>query len=386
MEPRSEPTSTTAPLICLVMIVKNEASSLRKTIESVQADVAVIVDTGSTDGTTEIVRSIPGAILVERPFIDFATTRNLSLRIASETGAIFGLILSGDETLVSNGEGSPVELLRNFCEAHRDGDTGAFNVLVESGGVRFDSARLVKLPAGSDDQWRFVSESGVHEVLMKDGEGRAELRVHGVCIFHDSANEDHEKKRSRLYRDLEMLRKQLANNPLDTRAWFYAAQTLEDLGLRAQAIEYYKRRVSMEGYAEERYEAQYRVARNSLILQKPWFEVQQMYLDAHGLDPRRAEPLFEIANGWRSVENWPLAYLFASRGAVMPYPAACKLFVQEAVYRWKLAELAATAAFAIGEFETGETFARKALAGSPENVSLQNLVEKFEARKKDAFR
>ena len=64
---------------CLAMIIKNEGPILPRLFESVQGFVSeyCIVDTGSTDDTIDVLRSMdmPGVIL-EEPFVNFATTRN----------------------------------------------------------------------------------------------------------------------------------------------------------------------------------------------------------------------------------------------------------------------------------------------------------------------
>src|SRR5215216_6764637 len=137
------------PLLSLVMMVKNEVKSLRAAFDSVRgaADTALVLDTGSTDGTQALARTllteIPGE-LVEEPFVDFATTRNRSLELATGK-SVFALLLSGDETLVGAAS------LRQFCERMRDVDGpehGVYFLPLDLGDFRFSSARLVRLDHG----------------------------------------------------------------------------------------------------------------------------------------------------------------------------------------------------------------------------------------------
>ena len=89
--------------ICLNMIVKNEAAVIRRCLDSVRPiiDYWVIVDTGSTDGTQDIIREhlrdLPGE-LHERPWRDFAHNRSEALELARGKGD-YTLIIDADDTL-----------------------------------------------------------------------------------------------------------------------------------------------------------------------------------------------------------------------------------------------------------------------------------------------
>ena len=357
--------SMAQPLIELVMIVKNEARGIVQTLASARPHIDrwTILDTGSTDGTQDLVRQtlegIPGQ-LHEEPFVDFGTTRSRALELAGTTSR-FTLMLSGDETLVHG------EDLRSFCEAQAAKPHGAYYVEVHFGDDHYDSARLATTAAA----WRYVGVT--HEVLVGPG-GTPVLRVPRAHVFHDISHRDRATAVRGWQRDLVLLGAAVQKAPGDTRSTFYLAQTLECLGQHAEARAMYQRRVDLGGWVEEVYEALYRIARCSRALEEPWESVQQHYLNAHSHSPHRAEPLYRIALHWYDERNYPLMYLFALRGAAIPYPAQSHLFIEHEIYEWKLHDLVGISAYYVGEHTIGRSAAEKALAIDPDDPRLiENL-------------
>jgi glycosyltransferase involved in cell wall biosynthesis len=83
--------------ISLCMFVKNEEKNLLDVIESVRPIVSeiIIVDTGSTDNTVALARSITDRVY-EVPFTDFGSIRTLTAHLAS---CPWVLMLDGDERI-----------------------------------------------------------------------------------------------------------------------------------------------------------------------------------------------------------------------------------------------------------------------------------------------
>ena len=93
--------------ICLNMIVKNEVKVLPRLIRSVKdyIDYYVIVDTGSTDDTIELIRREMGAYGIEgevheRPWVNFGVNRQQALELAlAADKADWLLFIDADEEL-----------------------------------------------------------------------------------------------------------------------------------------------------------------------------------------------------------------------------------------------------------------------------------------------
>lgn len=217
------------PLLSFVSVVKNEASNFRKTLESVRPFISrwTVVDTGSEDGTQDLVREVLAGVpgnLFEEPFVDFAATRNRALEldetfVFSEHGgpAVFQLMLSGDETLRGG-----VELCRFLEERREDEGDGAYAVTMRSGPRLWPYPRVLRAGGG----WRY--QGRIHErPVGPDGEVRAPV-VPGVTVVHDDS--DPGRKSARLRdRDLPLLTQIVEDEstPVEERAHaiFFLAET-----------------------------------------------------------------------------------------------------------------------------------------------------------------
>jgi glycosyltransferase involved in cell wall biosynthesis len=365
-------------LLTLSMIVKDEARTIARTIASVRPflDRWVIVDTGSTDETRDVVRrelaGVPGE-LHEAPFVTFDVTRNLALDLCGDATE-FILWLDADDEL----EGG--EALRAFLLAERDRegpDREAYFVRVDTG-VVFSSARLLRSRAG----WRF--KGAVHEVLVSPGKPPPAHRAPGVTIRHYPDAAALHRSHLRRERDIALLRQALEHNPGDARSAFYLALTYHWLGWHDEAARAFRRRVEMGGWREEIYQSKFGLAETCAARGDAWSEVLALYLDAHAFAPHRAEPLHRIAVHYDATREHALCFLFARRGIELPLPEQDVHFIETDVYTWKLHDLVASAAYWVGEHALGEASARKALESRPDDPRLQgNLAFYVDRRAKE---
>src|SRR5688572_12805019 len=142
--------------VCLNMIVKDEAHVIRRCLDSVRPfiDRWVIVDTGSTDGTQEIIRQhmkdIPGT-LFERPWKNFAHNRSEALKLAKDQGDYLFFIDADEQLVVPEGWRLPALTQDRY------------SIMVHlRSGITFDRVAMVAtaLP------WRW--EGVVHEITVCD--------------------------------------------------------------------------------------------------------------------------------------------------------------------------------------------------------------------------
>jgi hypothetical protein len=333
--------STVQGLLGLVMIVKNEAHGIRETLESFKPfiDRWTILDTGSTDGTQRIIRHVLDGIpgwLHEEPFVDFATSRNRALDLHGDA-TTYTVMPDSDDRLVNG------EALRPFLETCGNDGQAAYMTNLRRGQSSYWLPLVLRTSVG----WRY--RGVVHEYIGPVcGEGFATTRVPAVQFVQESKQPSLDASRKRWTRDLELLKAEIAVKPDDPRSLFYLAQTHECLNQPNEALRAYERRIAVGGWGEETFETYLRRAKILDALKMPWPEVQQAYLDAHCFDCNRAEPLFHIAEHWYDEQDHALCYLFAARAADLPLPSST-LFVDEEVYTWKAADLAAVSGYYLSD-------------------------------------
>lgn len=215
------------PSLCLNMIVKDEAHVIRRCLASVKPLIKswCIVDTGSTDGTQDIIREelsgIPGE-LHERPWIDFATARNQAKDLAQSLDFDYLMVIDADEVLRCN----PIKVHMT---------AGVYQIDIKLGPRTHDRVWLVK--KGYPGEWT----GAIHEDLRQVGPW---VKVCGPWI--DSFS-DGGRHGNHLNEDLKVLFSEIQKDPKNPRNYYYLAQTYMSAGDIDQAQKALELRTRMKG-------------------------------------------------------------------------------------------------------------------------------------------
>jgi glycosyltransferase involved in cell wall biosynthesis len=320
--------------ICLNMIVKNEAPVIRRCLDSVRSliDTWVIVDTGSTDGTQQIIREhlqdLPGE-LTERPWVDFAHNRSEALDYARGR-ADYTLLIDADETLAWD-DGFRLPKLT----------ADSYHILVYYAGCTYLRKQLVR----SALPWRY--QGVVHEYIHCDVP-HSERLLNGLWLIpHTDGARARDPDTYR--RDALMLERALLHEPDNARYVFYLAQSYRDGRDWEPALRHYRRRVEMGGWPDEVWYSMYQIAQLKSQMEKPWAEVMQDYLAAYQFRPDRAEPLYRIGIHYQAKGEYHTAHVFFSRARQIPNPSSDRLFVESDVYQFLLPLEYAVSCFYVGD-------------------------------------
>ncbi len=321
------------PRICLSMIVKNESAVIARCLQSLRPliDEWLIVDTGSSDGTQDLIRGLmqdlPGA-LHERPWRDFAHNRSEALALAKGR-ADYVFVIDADETLEWP-EGFELPALT----------ADAYSLDMRYGEMRYHRVCLIRDAL----DWRY--RGVLHEYLeASDQQNSAHLHGPWVQVRPDGARSGNPRK---FHDDAAVLERALIDEPDNARYRFYLAQSYRDAGEPALALEHYRRRLAMGGWEEERWYAQWQIGVLLERLRAAPVEITAAYLAAYQLRPRRAESLVDLARFHRLRQEYALAYLYAARAAQLPLPDD-GLFIQLSHYQWQALDELGISAFYVGD-------------------------------------
>lgn len=348
--------------LVLTQIMKNEAHVVTRMLNSIKSvvDIIVIIDTGSTDNTIEVVRqwgtdnSIETHVF-ERPFDNFEASRNYSLEMGRQVTKgrgddYWGFWLDADEQLVID------EKVFNKSKINKD--LYMFNTYI--GAMKYTRNECYKI----DKAFRFYGP--VHEFIVCDDKNITSGLMEGLSVNVQMDGGSWKGNiPSKYLSHAHTLEKYINESRQDPRWIFYTAQSYHDSAsipdnreeneerLR-RAMKYYKERVNRnDGYAEEVFYSQYRIGTIMKVMESPWMETHQELLKAYNMDPLRGEPIKAIIDYYLQVGEWNLAYLYTKFAKVNfhgknPYPNRL-LFVDETLYIWKFAEAHAAASFYCGK-------------------------------------
>lgn len=344
--------------IGLCMIVKNEAHVITRCLDSVKRllDWVLIVDTGSTDNTPDVINkwlfdnNIQGEVIIEK-WKNFAYNRTFALKKLREKENIdYALMIDADEVLVFD-EQFDVEKFKSELWAD------IYDITTFLGGLSYNRPTLTSNKRNS----RY--EGVVHEFLaMDDGGSRSQASGFHNHPIQDSARNQMENK---YLADAKLLEEAISDPEcgewFKSRYTFYLAQSYRDAGQLQLAIEKYLERSKQGFWQEEVYMSLYSVANLKKSMNYSKDEVLQAYMDAYESLPSRAEALHGAINYCRINGLNNQGYIIGKHAITLNFPEG-SLFSEKWVYDYGILDEFSIVAFWSGHFQESKESCEKLLS------------------------
>ena len=349
-------------LICFTMIVKNAGPLFEKVLTEnlPNIDRWCILDTGSTDGTQDIIRRVlkdKKGQLYEEPFVNFKVSRNRCLELA---GNICKFIIMLDDTYILK------KNLRKFLnEVRGDQFSDSFSLLILSDDTEYYSNRIIKTSTGL----RYIHT--IHEVITSINNKNVTIPAEDAIIFDERTDYMENRTNSRKQFDLELLFKELEENPDDPRALYYIAQTYGCIGDELSKAKYFELRINhpVQGYFQEKIDSLFELARTynfkvnykTKELMKPdhkltdeeWKRCEELYLQAYELDKKRPDSLYFIGIHYYLEKNYQIAYKHFKLAFELGYPIGSQYSLKPTISFYFLPKFLAEICYYIGNYSLG---------------------------------
>lgn len=376
-------------LACLMM-VKNEELRILVTLNTLIniIDVLIIYDTGSTDDTVLKIelfceQNNIKLCLKHGTFKDFAISRNDSLdfadSVSEELNIDFLLLLDCNDELKDG------DKLLSFLNNNNDEHKTAFLLCQEwySGSyTKYYNIRLIR----PKENWRYNGR--VHEWIQKKDHPEVYIteRIPDVKIFQDRVKDD-DKSSKRFKRDKILLLEDHKENPTNGRITFYLAQTFGCLGDHVNAYKYYSIRVTLGEFMEEIFHSYLRLGEiivncikdenlrnnNKEILPLcTWDRAIQFFMKSLEYLVR-VEPLLYIAEYYRSLAKWDLAFMYCRLACELKNPEDHMLFVDHFKYDYSRWHLMGIIGYYSGHLREGYDSCKIAIQVCNLDIDKQNL-------------
>ena len=313
--------------ICLNMIVKNEAHIILETLNNIKRhiDYWVISDTGSTDGTQDIIKNffkkegIEGE-LVSHEWKDFGYNRSKAME-AAYNKSDYIWVIDADDIVVGDFR-FPANM-----------DLDIYNLKYGSD-FTYDRGQIFK-NRGLRWEYRGI----LHEFpACKNKKDVKHGKLEGNYYIDSRRLGARSKVSDKYHRDAKLLSEQIEkypNDELTARYCFYAGQSYFDCQDFVNSIKYYQKRINFGGWFEEVYFSYNKIAQCHVRLKSEDNIIIEAYLKAHNYLPSRVEPLFELGEFYVKKDNFERALFYLEKASKKPFPTGQILFLHSDIYEWK---------------------------------------------------
>ena len=237
------------PRLCLTMIVKNESHIIADTLNCLLARISfqywVICDTGSTDGTQDIIRkclkNVPGE-LHQVPWVNFGPNRTQVLELAREK-AEYSFMFDADDTIENADIPIPSEMTMDL-----------YNLRFTSGECTFFRPFMFS----NRRRWKYVGVLHEYIEICDDGPPMTRGVIHGdyVCLAQCKGARSIDPHK--FYKDaitLSIAYETEKDPYLCSRYAYYCANSFRDCRKTKESLQWYETTLRLEGWLQEKYVA-----------------------------------------------------------------------------------------------------------------------------------